>query len=575
MDFFIELGVIVCLAVIISIIMRLLKQPLMIGYILTGLIAGPYALNIIKSSEIITVFSHIGIAFLLFLVGLNLSPKVIKEVGVVSLVTGIGQVIFTSAIGFVIAKILGFSTITSAYISIALAFSSTIIIMKLLSDKGDTEKLYGKIAIGFLIVQDIIAIIILMLFSSPAQHSGVLIFVFETLIKVAGLLLVLYLTGLYLIPPITRFIAKSQELLLLFSISWALALSVFFYYLKFSLEVGALLAGITLSLSPYRYEIGCRMKPVRDFFLVMFFVMLGYQMGFTSIHNNLMPVIVFSLFVLIGNPLIVMTLMGLLGYTKRNGFLAGLTVAQISEFSLILIALGVKLGHIPNEMLSLLTAVGLITIAASAYMILYSDRIYPIISKYLNIFERKGKLVEKKYFESNEDYEIILFGYNRLGHDLLKSFKKLRKKFLVIDYNPEVILDLANRKLNCRYGDASDIELLNELNFQKVKMVVSTIPDFDTNLLLIKKIREKNRRAIVIVVSHQLNEALELYDKGASYVIMPHFLGGYHAATLIEKHGTNAARFIREKMKHIKSLNERKKLGHEHPLHERHIGHAR
>jgi Kef-type K+ transport system membrane component KefB len=566
---FLELSLIIILAMIVSGLMRLLKQPLIIGYILTGIIVSPYFINISYTMPIISTFAQIGVVLLLFMVGLNLNPKIIKNIGKVSLVTGVGQVIFTSLIGFFIGRFFGFSTLSSLYIAVALTFSSTIIIMKLLSDKGDIETLYGRISIGFLIVQDLIVIFILMIISSISSELNIVNLVFGTVLKGMGLLGLLFIIGIYVLPRVTKIIAKSQEFLLLFSISWCLALASLFYYLNFSMEIGALLAGVTLALSPYRYEISFKMKPLRDFFIILFFILLGSQMVFANISQYIIPIIVFSLFILIGNPLIVMILMGLLGYTKRNSFLAGLTVAQISEFSLILIALGVKVGHLTNEILSLVAIIGLITITGSTYLILYANKIYPHLSKYLGIFERKGRKVEHKYGEKKDKYEIILFGCDRIGFDLIKSFEKINKKFLVVEYNPEIVLNLARRNINCIYGDANDIELLNELNFSKVKMVISTIPELETNLLLINKIRDVNKKAIIIVVSHRIDEAIELYKEGATYVLMPHFLGGKYASTLIKSYGTNADKFIEEKIKHLKDLEIKKALGHEHPKHER------
>ncbi len=571
MDPFIEIGIIIVITTLLAGIMRLLKQPLIIAYIFAGIILGPYFLNIVRSIETITILSHIGVALILFIVGLGLTPKVIKEVGKISLITGIGQIIFTSLVGFSIGKLLGFSAIASLYVAIALTFSSTIIIMKLLSDKGDTGTLYGKIAIGFLIVQDLAAVLILMIVSSiPVGEFNFTTLAFETIFKGVGLLMLLFLAGIYVLPTITKFIAKSQEFLLLFSISWCLALASLFHYINFSMEIGALLAGVTLSLTPYRYEISSKMKPLRDFFIVLFFILLGAQMVFADISQYITHILIFSAFILIGNPLIVIILMGLLGYTRRNGFLAGLTVAQISEFSLILIALGVKIGHLTNEILSFVTAVGLITIAGSTYMILYANRIYPHISKYLGVFERKGKKVDEHKYHKDGIYDIIIFGCDRIGYDLLESFKKTKKGVLVVDYNPEIVIDLAKEEVHCRYGDASDVDLLNELNLAKVKMMISTIPDFDTNLFLINKIRNSNKEAVIIVVSHQIDEAIKLYGTGATYVIMPHFLGGHHSSTLIEKYELNLDEFLKERATHIKYLRNRKERGHEHPQHHKH-----
>ncbi len=566
---FIELSIVILIAVVVAGIVRLLRQPLIIGYILTGIIVSPYFLNIVKSTDAIATFAQIGIVLLLFMVGLNLNPKIIKDVGKVSLVTGVGQVIFTSLVGFFIGQLLGFSTIVSIYIAIALTFSSTIIIMKLLSDKGDLETLYGRIAIGFLIIQDLIVIVILMVISSIPAGINFTTLALETVLKGVGVLLLLFLISVYIFPQLTKAIAKSQEFLLLFSIGWCFAIASLFYYLNFSIEAGALLAGITLSLSPYHYEIGSKMKPLRDFFIILFFILLGSQMIFTNISQYIIPIIIFSIFILIGNPLIVMVLMGLLGYTKRNSFLAGLTVAQISEFSLILVALGVKVGHLTTDILSLVTIIGLITIAGSTYLILYANKIYPHLSRYLGIFERKGEKVDEHKHHKDGTYDIILFGYDRIGYDILESFKKIKKKFLVVDYNPETITKLAKGGFDCKYGDASDSELLNELNFSKIKMVASTIHNLDTNLLLINKVRESNKKAIITVVSHQIDEAMKLYDAGATYVLMPHFLGGHHVSTMIEEHGLNLNKFLKEKIAHIEHLRKRKEAGHEHPRHEK------
>ncbi len=562
MEVFIELSIIIGITVLITGIMRLLKQPLIIGYILSGIIISPYFLNVIRSTETITIFSQIGVALLLFIVGLSLSPKVIKEVGKVSLVTGIGQIIFTSLIGFFISRLLGFSVIISLYIAIALTFSSTIIIMKLLSDKKDLEKLYGKISIGFLLVQDVFVIILLLVISS---FSGGLDATNLTWgIALRGILLIgfLILISIYVLPSLSKFFAKSQEFLFLFSIGWGLGLAALFHYIGFSMEIGALIAGVALSMTPYHYEISSKMRPLRDFFIILFFVLLGSQMVFGNISRFIIPAIVFSLFILIGNPLIVMILMGLLGYKKKIGFQAGLTVAQISEFSLIFVALGVKVGHVTKEILSLVTIVGLITIAGSTYLILYSDKIYPYLSKYLSIFERKKiKDGQNEY----RGYDIILFGCNRIGYNFLETFKKIRKKFLVIDYNPELISELTKKKINCRYGDIDDNEFLDELNLNKIKMAVSTIPNFETNLLLINKIRQTNKKAIIMVVSHNIEEANILYDEGATYVVMPHFLGADYSSVMISKHGFNINKFLKEKKKHIKQLKTKRRLGHEHP----------
>ncbi|HIQ50205.1 MAG TPA: sodium:proton exchanger [Nanoarchaeota archaeon] len=567
---FVELSIIIILAVIISGIMKFLKQPLIIGYILTGILAGPLFLNIVKPHDVITTLSQFGIVFLLFIAGLSLNPKVLKSVGKVSLITGLGQILFTTIIGFIIAKLLGFSDIEALYIAVALTFSSTIIIVKLLSDKNDLQSLYGRISLGFLIVQDIVAIFILMVISSLNNAIDVINFVMKTILTGIGLLVFIGFLSVFVLPRIINIVAKSQEFLLLFSIAWLLFITIIFHYFNFSIEIGALIAGISLSMSPYHFEIKSKMSVLRDFFILFFFVLLGSQISIMNVSQFLLPILIFSLFILIGNPLIVMFLMGLLRYTKRTGFLAGLTVAQISEFSLILIALGVKVGHLSNDILAMVTTIGLITMFVSTYMIIHANKLYCYLSKYLNIFERKGRKIDEHIHHKGKHYDIILFGCNRIGWSLLKSLKKVSKNLLIVDYDPEIIISLAKKGYECRYGDANDIEFLNKLDFSKTKMVISTIPDIETNLLLIRKIKEVNKKAIIIIVSHQIEEALKLYESGATYVIMPYFLGAQHASTLIEKYGMDLRKFLEEKSKQIAHLKTRIKLKHEHPKAERH-----
>jgi Kef-type K+ transport system membrane component KefB/Trk K+ transport system NAD-binding subunit len=563
---FIQFGLIILVVLGVSIIIRLLKQPLIIGYILSGILVGPFILNLVQESETIIVFSEMGIAFLLFIVGLHLSPKVIKEVGKISLVTGIGQILFTSSIGYFIGIMLGFSSITSVYIAIALTFSSTIIIMKLLSDKDALEKLYGKISIGFLLVQDLVAIIILIVVSSLASGAGASNLLFSTIIKGAILVAILVPISYYLLPRLSDFFAKSQEFLFVFAISWGFGLSLLFLYAGFSIEVGALIAGIMLSMSPYSFEISSKLKPLRDFFIISFFIILGSQMAFGDITHLIVPAIIFSAFILIGNPLIVIILMGILGYSKKTGFMAGLTVAQISEFSLILIALGVKTGALAQEILSFVTIIGLLTISGSTYMIIYSDLIFNQLARFLIIFERK-KVKEKDL--PVKDYDYILLGYNRIGFSIIKAFSKITKNFLVVDYNPKVVKDLQNQGINAIYGDVDDSEFLEALGICKSSVVVSTIPEKETNQLILDVLERNKAKPIVLLTGRQIEDALELYNAGANYVILPHFLGGEYTAKLIETAKKNDKIYQKERAKELEILKERLKIGHKHPKVER------
>jgi len=552
---FIQLAIILFTAFVVSYIARMFNQPIIIGYIVAGIIISPFILETEASKGIINIFSQFGIAFLLFIVGLHLNPKVIKKIGMSSLLIGFSQIILTFVLGFLISlKLLGFETISSLYIGIAIAFSSTIIIMKLLSDKRQLDSLYGKISIGILIIQDLVAIAVLMFISSLSNNTSFSSFAVKSLLSGGGLIVVLFLIGFFVMPRLTRNIAKSQELLFLFSICWCFIISALFHYFGFSIEIGALIAGVILSISPYSTEISSKIRPLRDFFLIIFFIILGLNIQLSNISSILFDAFILSLVVLISKPLILMTLSAIFGYTKRTNFLVGTTLAQISEFSLIVSALGVSVGHIGGEILSTLTLTLVITITFSTYFIIYSKEFYIKISYFASFFERKNVKEEKKI---KRRYKAILFGYNRIGFNILRSLKKIKKNYLVVDFNPDTINILSRFNIPCLYGDAFDSDLLEELPFDKTEMAISTIPDFETNLLLIENVRVVNPDAIIIVRASQMKDALELYKKGANYVLTPHLLGGEYVAKMIRELKTNEKGYSDEKQKHIKMLIER------------------
>jgi len=560
---FIQLSLIIVIAVIISVIMRMMKQPLIIGYILTGILVGPYFLHITGSEQAIATFSKFGITFLLFIIGLSLDPAKIKKVGLTSLSIGLGQIVFTSGIGFFIARALGFTVVPALYVAGALTFSSTIMIVKLLSDKDEMNTLHGRIMVGFLVVQDLVAALLLMVV--PLIVNGGTFEVNKLLIA-SGLLAVVIPFGAFILAPLSKKMAKTQELLFLFSIGWVLLMALIFDFFHIPIEVGALLAGITLSVFPFANEIKARMKPLRDFFILFFFVWIGTQMFFTDIGALWPAIIIFSLFVLIGNPLIVMLIMRWMRYSKRTGFLSGLTAAQISEFSLIFIAMGIKLGHLESDILALLTAIGLITIFGSTYLIFHSHKIYGYLAPFLNLFEIEVEKIDAIQFEPDQTHDVILFGCDRIGFNLLDVLNEVSSNLLVIDYNPEVINKLSERDINSQYGDAKDPELLDALALEKAEMIITTTPDFEANSLIIGETRERNQDVIIIAASYHLKDAIDLYKEGASYVFLPHLLGAGHAAELIKEIGFDQEKVRKKGREHLSKIEDLESRGFDFSL---------
>ncbi len=551
-DFFIELSIIVGMGAGVSIIMKLLRQPLIIGYILTGLLVGPTVFNLVTTGESLEIFSNIGITLLLFLVGLGLNPKIIREVGRIAVLTGVGQVLFTTVIGYFIVDALTDLSVTgNIYVSLAFAFSSTIIVLKLLNDKKEQTRLHGKIAIGFLLVQDIIATFAL-LFVSANGNGGLNTNDLTVLgLKGAILVLSLYFLSQFILPLFTKTIAKSQELLFLFSIAWGLGVGAIFKELGFSLEIGALAAGVALAEFPYAQEASARLKPLRDFFLVLFFVILGSRLDFAHIIDVLPASIILSAFILIGNPIIVMAIMGAVGYTKKTSFKTSLAVAQISEFSLVLLLLAQSLGQIDERTMSLATVVGILTIALSSYMIVYDEKLFSFFSKYLTVFERKKTKQEQMKKQNNE---LMLFGFKKGGFEFLKVFKTLKKPYIVIDYDPEVIDTLESLHVNYLYGDMTDLELLEEAGLENAKLIVSVVTDFDTNKFLMRTLEAKNPTCTLICHADTLQEAAELYELGAGYVMLPHFIGSEKIGAFIKKSGLKKTEFRKFRSQHLAYL---------------------
>lgn len=560
---FIQLAIILFTAFIVSYIIRALNQPIIIGYILAGIIVSPFLVKIGASTEIIDVFSEFGIAFLLFIVGLHLNPKVIKEVGLSSLLIGLLQIGGTFGVGFLITKyFLGYGATSSLYIGIALAFSSTIIIMKLLSDKKQLDSLYGKISIGVLIIQDLVAVGALMFIASVSKDVVSESLGFKGVIVGALVILALFFVGYFVLPKMMKNIAKSQELLFLFSICWCFVLAALFTYIGFSMEIGALVAGVILSVSPYATEISSKIRPLRDFFLIIFFIILGLKVQVGNLKDIVLDAVILSGVALLIKPLILMVLMRFTGYTKRTNFLVGTTLAQISEFSLILLGIGISLGHITTKVMDTMVLTMIITILLSSYMIIYSTKFYTLMSPMLGIFQKKRS---KKEVKLDKKFDSILFGYNRIGFSILKSLKKIRSKYLVIDFNPDTITSLRKYNIPALYGDVYDLELLDELPLETLKLAISTIPDVDTNQLLIEAIREVNEDAVIILRAHTIEDALKLYKSGANYVLTPHFLGGEYVAKMINHSKSRDKEYENERKKHIKMLKEILEKGHDHP----------
>ena len=504
-----------------------LRQPVLIAYIVVGIAAGPAVLGLVTAHEQVDLLAQVGVAMLLFLVGIKLDLKHVRHIGPVALATGLGQLAFTIVLGFGLLILMERPLLEALYVAVALTFSSTIIIVKLLSDKREMDSLHGRIAVGFLIVQDLAVVLAMMGMSAlrVGDDASVLSVLGSLAWRMVAAAVLLYVAMRYVLPPLVRWMARSQELLLIFAVAWGTSLAALGEWAGFSKEAGAFLAGFSLASTAYRDAISARLSGLRDFLLLFFFLDLGAKLDMSQLGSEIGPAAVLSLFVLIGNPLIVMAIMGYMGYRRRTGFLAGLTVAQISEFSIVFVAMGITLGHVGPSALGLTTLVGLATITASTYMILYSQPLYQRLSPWLRMFERKTPHREPIAGQSDngphEDADVLVFGLGRYGGRLAQGLRKAGVRVMGVDFDPERARQHERHGLPTRFGDGMDADFLESLPLRQARWVVSTLPEVEANALLLDALRAHHFEGRCIMVAREQGDEAKLRALGVQTVLNP------------------------------------------------------
>jgi len=513
-----------------------LRQPLIVAFIVVGLVVGPAGLGLVGAHDQIDLLAQIGITILLFLVGLKLDLHLVRRLGPVALATGLGQLAFTIAFGFLIALALGLDAVTALYVAVALTFSSTIIIVKLLSDKREIDALHGRIAMGFLIVQDIAVVVAMAVLGAlQGQAGGVsaALTAGGTLIAVVAAVLVLMR---YVFPRLVPVLGQSHDLLLIFAVAWGTGLASLGEVAGFGKEVGGFLAGFALASAGNRDLIGERLTSLRDFLLLFFFIDLGSKLDLTILGGELWPAVVLSLFVLVGNPLVVLAIMGYMGYRKRTGFLAGLTVAQISEFSIIFIALGISLGHIGESALGLVTLVGLVTITLSTYMILYSNRLYAWAGPWLGPFERRHphrELAAEERARALRGAQVVVLGMGRFGRRLASLLQGAGVSVVGVDFDPEAGRRAEEADVTVFPGDASDPEVVRTLPAGPEAYIISTLPRVEANLALWRGLREAGSEAEVLMAAFSDQDIARLGEAGVARLLLPYADAAEHAAEVV------------------------------------------
>jgi len=551
-----DIGLMIIIVTLVAIIARTFRQPLVPAYVITGILIGPLVLGLIKDSADIRALSEIGIAFLLFLVGLEIDIKKLKDIGPVAVLGGLLQVLITYLLAFYASIKLGFSQIDAIYLGLALAFSSTLIVIKVLSDREELDTLHGRIVLGILLLQDLVVIIALGFLDKIGTNISINA-ILQPILQVLVLVFIAVLFNKLIFNWLFDFVARSKELLFLTAVSVAFTFALFAYSLGTSITIGAFFAGVALASLPYHIDIIGRVSPLKDFFSIIFFVSLGMQFVLINFLSLWKPILVLLTIILLAKPFIIFLITLLFGYDKRISFLSGISLAQISEFSLILIAAGYTMGHVSKEVLSLVIFLAIVTITLTSYLIDFENKIYLLLSKFLSLFERfQFNKLKLHYLERSHKKSIILIGCHRMGGIFLDTIKRLDKNFLVIDNNPDIIKSLIKDKISCMYGDIMNEEILDNIDFSNVKFLISTSHEEEANLFLIKRVKKIKPRAKIFVTASHLPEAFRLYKAGADYVILPQILSGERIATLLRRIVKKEKNLREIRNKHIKYLEK-------------------
>ena len=510
---FVSVALILALAVAAGAIAKLLRQPVVVSFIIVGILAGPTAFNLVEGAEEIRLFAKFGIAILLFLVGLKLDFHMIRSTGKVALVAGLSQVAFTAVVGFGLAVLFGFEATTAFYIAVALTFSSTIIIIKLIGDKRELDTLYGRIAVGILIVQDILvvaAMVIIVTIGTPGEGS-VLTDIIVTLASSAVFLGVVAFASRFVLEKVLNWISKSAELTLLFGVAWAIVLAAISILIGLSMEIGAFVAGVSLASTAYRESLGARMVSLRDVMLLFFFIELGASLTFADALGQLWPAIVLSVFVLIGKPLIIFAIMGWMGYRSITSFRTGVALAQISEFSLILIALGFSLGQVDSAVLSLVTLVAVFTITISSYFILYTDQLYAKLQGFMHLFERgKAEAVDEE--SQSLSFDAIVVGSGRFGSEVISGLTASGSSVLAVDLDPDALARARELGAETLFGDVGDPDFAKMLPIHQTDTLICTAPDRTTNALLLDGLKSLGYEGKIYLTALD-NKTAEMFAK--------------------------------------------------------------
>lgn len=540
-NIFVQLAIILILSSIVGLVTHRFKLPILIAYLISGLILAAVSTFDISKSLVLSFLPDIGIAFVLFLVGMELDLRELRNFGKQILTAGILQVTITATLGTFIAQSFGFNLREAVYLGVGLSFSSTLVVVKLLLDRKDLTSLYGKLSVGILLLEDLLAVIILLGLSSSltlTNLQGANLLPFSIfIIKVIALFAIAGITNRFILSTLFKIVSDSGELLFLTALAWCFGFITLSMLMGFSVMIGAFLAGVALASSPYHYQIQGKIKPMRDFFIALFFVYLGTRVNFSQSNLSIYPLIlIFSFYAVFLKPVIFLLIFGIFGFRKHTMFQAAINLSQVSEFSLIILVVGFKSGLVSQDALTVIALSSVLSFIASSLMISRSKEIYKFASSAISFFERRKHpiLEEKEKTELSE--HVVVMGAHRVGGEIVRFLKKENHPLVVLDFNPHQVEMLLSQEIPVIYGDMSDPEVLDLLNLDTAKMIISTSADPEANKTLLEDLKLRHISVPVIVRAESVKEAKLLYKKGADLVILPEVMAGDLLLDMLKNH---------------------------------------
>ncbi len=534
-----QFATVLSLASVVGFIVHRLKLPLVPAYLITGVLLSSLGLFTGQTSGIFTILPDVGVAFVLFLIGMELDLREIRTLGAPIILSSLIQIIISTLAGYSIAGLMGFNGQTSFYIGLGLAFSSTVVVVKMLLEKKELNSLYGKLSVGILLIEDLVALFALMVISIQPKTWGVVdIFpIILMLIKALGMFGITILLSKYVLEKLFDSVAKSTELLFLTAITWCFLFTALAALSSFSVVIGAFLAGVSLASSPYHLQIQGKVKPLRDFFVTLFFIYLGMQVNVLDILHSWPTIIGLTLFAVFVKPFIFMLILGTFGFRKHTFFQTAIHLSQISEFSLVILLLGLNTGVTQPLALSIMSTVAVLSIICSSIMIVKAQFIYSKLTGFIGFFEHTSKthFLEKKIEESLDEH-IVIIGAHRLGTPVINYLKTENIPFVVMDFNPHTVEKLRGKGVKVIYGDVTNLDILDNLGLERAKLIISTVIDLNSNELLIEEVKRRKSKAKIVARASDLEHSKLLRKMGADYIILPEMVLGHFLVTQLKDH---------------------------------------